>query len=139
MIKKLSKILVMTLMLTMIFCSSADAADVSFSFSLGNTGKHYMHISSEKNKKTILTDDWTAKIKNIYCIGNWGISLCPYKADAKVRCTRSSAWFKTKEEKAIGYASGDAALINYKVCGRQDDIYTGTFTISGKFNADNTL
>ena len=136
--KKLSKMLVLTLMVTMIYMSSVNAADIGFSFKLGNTGSSYVRVSSSDNKKLYTSDPWTIKISTINTSGPYGISFCPYKSAAGVACTQSSAWIKTMGTQHINYYSGDVAKIRYKVAARQDNSYWNLFTASGKFNADRT-
>lgn len=140
MIKKLSKMLVLTLMCAMVFMGTVHAADKSFSFTLVNTGQRYINFSKNYNKKEYSSDPWTVKVSTITCYGNYGMSFCPakYVSGTTTACKSSAMWVNSRGTHYGKYASGDNSLVNYKLGVRQDDDFSTSFKASGTFNADKT-
>lgn len=140
MIKKLSKMLVLTLMCTMIFMRTAHAGAESYTFMLANTGTTYKNYSKSTNVKTILSNDWTMYVQSITAPGPYGISFCPVQCTSSrsvvKKCTSSARWIKTIGYAQTPYASGDAKLTRYMLGARQDDDYNSSFNSKGLWNAD---
>lgn len=140
MIKKLlSKMVLTTVLCTLLMVSTVSAANASFDFKLCNTGTSVTHFSTKYNKKVYTSHPWTLKVDSITAAG-YGVRYMPAKYNTStgnsVACTQSGVWKSTTGGLHVSYAASDAALTNYTVGVRQDDDYYWSFYTKGWFNAD---
>lgn len=140
MLKRISKILLTAGLCTMLFAGNAYAGAVGYDFTLQNTGSTIKNFSTTKNQKTILSNPWTLKVRNISSFGPYGIRFAPAQIDSKGKvtkvCAQSAIWKNSAGYSNVNYASGEAALTYYRLGARQDNSYNGVFRASGWWNAD---
>lgn len=140
--KKVSRILVAAALCTMLVSGPVSAATLAhFSFILENTGQEYSHYSGSMNKKVYISNPWTLKVQEISCSGPYGIRFIPVQCSSSgaigKKCTQSGIWKSGTGYNTVAFASGEAALMNYKLGARKDDDYhAGYFKAEGWFNAD---
>jgi len=129
----ISLIMVMTLLLS--FASVAFAASQSFSFNMTNTGTTSHVYTGTSNQKINVDDDATIKCTYTDAPGyGYYLGLC----NMSNTMATVQKWYGTNGKTRNHEFHDGMAIKNayYRIHGRIDNDYYGTYTINGKYNAD---
>jgi len=123
------------LVLSFILAGIAFAASQSFTFNLTNSGTTSYVYMETSNTKLYVDDDATIKCVYTDAPGyGYRVGLCNMSNVQATECK----WYSTNgRTRNHAFLDGKAiANTDYRIFGRIDNDYYGTYIINGKYNAD---
>ena len=120
----------------------AYAANENFGFTLANKGQVFTVYTGASNEKVLINDPATVKADSINIpVYGFAFRMCYKSGDKYYNATNTDRLYWLSGPTTIHPAYADGMSVvgrSYYVSARIDDSLTGTYTCSGRFNADYT-
>ena len=144
MLKKASKILLGLTLALVVTATPIMAGNVSYSYTVGNTGQVYTKITKETCPKIHAGEAWVNTITGLsfsdpkgYTSATLGMAYLPLTEDRYA--AGSPMWRQSTGSRiAGGWGAYSGAKGNYHLGARIDDLLSGTGSTSGRWNSDYT-
>lgn len=135
--KKMSKVLVVTMLVSMICTMAAQAAFPEFLFDVYNTGQTFSNnVYGTTNQKTYAGEEWSFSVSRIYISDNRiGYGIAMRVVNVNTGNASMHRWASQRGSYQGGWYDGGPCG-TYKLQGRMDDDLSGHIDTQGYWNAD---
>ena len=143
MLKKVSKILLSLTLALVVTATPIMAGNVSYSYTVNNTGQRYTKITAQTNQKIHAGEPWVNNVTGItftdakaYTSATLGMAYIPLTSD--LYAAGAPQWRKGTGLLDGSWGGYSGAKGYYHLGARIDDLLSGSGSASGRWNSDKT-